>query len=173
MRPTTRPRRHLVTALLTLMLVTCGAQPHTGHREPGREEARPGDISADSRPETAPGVSLTVRGRTLEVEVVREPEERALGLMFRERLAPDSGMLFIFDSLDILRFWMKNTLIPLDIAFADEDGVIVDIQRMAALDTTTGYTSAAPARYAVEANLGWFAAGGTRVGDTIHGLPSP
>ncbi|MFO7676149.1 MAG: DUF192 domain-containing protein [bacterium] len=114
---------------------------------------------------------LEVRDAVIAVEVVRTPAERAVGLMFRESLAPDSGMLFVFDTTRHLGFWMKNTLIPLDIAFADSDGVIVDIQRMAPLDTTTGYLSSAPARYAVEANLGWFASAGARVGDTIRGIP--
>ncbi|MFO7639107.1 MAG: DUF192 domain-containing protein [bacterium] len=169
---TTSSRRRVIAAsLLGILALSCGAQPTAGHAGHGREAARPAAEAPEAPAGAAPGVSLTIRDRRLDVEVVREPEERALGLMFRASLAPDSGMLFVFDSLEHLGFWMKNTWIPLDIAFADDAGVIVDIQRMAPHDTTTGYHSARPARYAVEANLGWFAAAGARVGDTIHGIP--
>jgi hypothetical protein len=151
--------------LVALLLLACAPPPRDSRGVAAPETAAP-------PPELArPATRLRVRGRALDVEVVRTPEERAIGLMFRETLAPDSGMLFIFDTTRHLGFWMKNTLIPLDIAFADDNGIIVDIQRMAPLDTTTGHVSSAPARYAVEANLGWFAGAGVRAGDTIHGIP--
>jgi len=93
--------------------------------------------------------------------------------MFRPRLAPDSGMLFVFEEDDVRRFWMKNTFIPLSIAFIDRAGVIANILEMTPHDTTTPYRSARPVRYALEMNSGWFLSRGVGPGDTVHGLPAP
>ena len=103
-------------------------------------------------------------------EVVYKPEDRALGLMFRRSLAPDSGMLFIFETTEYQRFWMKNTLIPLSIAYITRDSLITDILEMAPLDTTTSYVSSKPVRYALEMNSGWFQTHGIKPGDTVRGL---
>jgi uncharacterized membrane protein (UPF0127 family) len=102
---------------------------------------------------------------------VSKPEDRALGLMFRRSLAPDSGMLFVFDEDEFQRFWMKNTLIPLSIAYITRDSLISDILEMAPLDTTTPYVSSMPVRYALEVNSGWFQSHGIKPGDTVRGIP--
>jgi len=86
-------------------------------------------------------------------------------------MAPDSGMLFVFDSSEFQRFWMKNTLIPLSIAFITGDSLITDILEMAPLDTTTPYVSSKPVLYALEMNSGWFRSQGIKSGDTVRGLP--
>jgi uncharacterized protein len=91
--------------------------------------------------------------------------------MFRRSMAPDSGMLFMFDSDDFQRFWMKNTLIPLSIAFITRDSLISDILEMAPLDTTTPYRSSRAVLYALEMNAGWFASRNVRPGDTVRNLP--
>lgn len=91
--------------------------------------------------------------------------------MFRSGLAPDSGMLFVFDREEIRFFWMKNTWIPLSIAYIRSDGVITDILEMAPGDTTTRYPSTRPARFALEMNAGWFLARDIRPGDTVLGIP--
>lgn len=82
-------------------------------------------------------------------------EERSRGLMFRRSLPSDSGMLFIFAREERLTFWMKNTYIPLSIAFIDSSGIIVDIRDMIPHDETL-VASMKPALYALEMNLGWF-----------------
>jgi uncharacterized membrane protein (UPF0127 family) len=79
-----------------------------------------------------------------------------MGLMGRERLGPDWGMLFVYDHEETLRFWMKNTKIPLSIAFLDDGLVVRDIQDMAPFDLTP-HVSQAPVRYALEMEQGWFA----------------
>ena len=100
------------------------------------------------------------------VEVADEMDEMQKGLMGRTALAEDAGMLFVYPEERELSFWMKDTLIPLSIAFMDSEGRIVDIQEMKALDDTPPhYTSAEPARYALEANKGFFAERGVEVGD--------
>ncbi len=130
-----------------------------------QEAGRRGDTAA-----VAPGrlVELGVGGRRVLVEIADDPAERSRGLMHRESLPEDQGMLFVYpEERDSLGFWMKNTLIPLDIAFVDRELRIVDIQRMEPLDETTRY-SVAPAMYALEMNAGWFEKHGVRVGDRIE-----
>ncbi len=99
------------------------------------------------------------------VEIADTPELRARGLMHREALAEDHGMLFIFEQDVQVPFWMKDTLIPLSIAFIAADGTIVDIKDMQPLDLSLVY-SQAPYRYALEVNQGFFAAHGIGIGDT-------
>ncbi|MCX6841396.1 MAG: DUF192 domain-containing protein [candidate division WOR-3 bacterium] len=117
------------------------------------------------------GTELRIKDARVSAEVVSKPEDRNLGLMFRHSLAPDSGMLFVFDTDDFQRFWMKNTLIPLSIAFITRDSLITDILEMAPLDTTTPYLSSKAVRYAIEMNSGWFQTHGLKPGDTVRGLP--
>ncbi len=115
-----------------------------------------------------PGLhTIHINGAPLKVEIAQTLEASRLGLMFRESLPEDQGMLFVFPQKHILSFWMRNTFIPLDIAFIDEAGVIVDIQRMAPLDETINYISAAPALYALEVNAGWFEKQGIKVGAQV------
>ena len=98
------------------------------------------------------------------VEIAATEAARERGLMGRTALAEDAGMLFVFDREQPLAFWMKDTLIPLSIAYIDSNGRIVDIQDMQPLDETP-HPSAEPARYALEVNQGFFAARGIQVGD--------
>ncbi|MDT8340785.1 MAG: DUF192 domain-containing protein [Longimicrobiales bacterium] len=101
---------------------------------------------------------------TVVAEVARTEEERARGLMHRESLAQDAGMLFMFPDNTVRSFWMQNTYIPLDIAFLDPDFRVVDIQQMAPMSTEP-HMSRGPAMYALEVNEGWFEAHGVEVGD--------
>jgi uncharacterized membrane protein (UPF0127 family) len=100
------------------------------------------------------------------VEIADTDAERQRGLMGRTALPEDQGMLFVFPSEEQLSFWMKNTLIPLSIAYIDSEGRIVDIQDMKPLDDDPPhYVSAEPARYALEVNQGFFEERGVTVGD--------
>lgn len=101
------------------------------------------------------------------VEVADDPEEREEGLMFRESLADDEGMLFVYGTQHTLSFWMKNTPLALDIAFIDASGRIVDIQQMEPFTERT-HMSAQPAMYALEMRKGWFADHGVEVGDRVE-----
>ena len=104
---------------------------------------------------------------TLLVEISDTDKKRQLGLMFRDELDKNSGMLFIFDNERILSFWMKNTKIPLSIAFINSDKIIVDMQDMQPL-TETEHTSRFPAIYALEVNKGWFRNHNIKVGDRVY-----
>lgn len=107
----------------------------------------------------------TDSGRTaLRVEVAETQNEREKGLMFRYSLPADSGMLFVFDREQELSFWMKNTFIPLDIAYLSSNGVINEIYRMEPLDYSILYPSKKPAKYALEVNAGWFKKNGIKPG---------
>ena len=118
--------------------------------------------------ETASGARHEVR-----VDLARTDLERARGLMWRERLAPDSGMLFLFEESAPHGFWMKNTLIPLDMIFIGEDGRIVGIVESATPGSTALRDVGAPSRYVLEVNGGWSAARGVRPGDRVRfeGVP--
>ncbi|MFQ5679558.1 MAG: DUF192 domain-containing protein [Gemmatimonadota bacterium] len=110
---------------------------------------------------------IRVAGIPVTAEIADDQASRERGLMFRESLPPDHGMLFVYESERVLGFWMKNTHIPLDIAFIDRTGRIVDIQQMEAMTETT-HSSRAPAMYALEMALGWFAEHGVGVGDRVE-----
>jgi uncharacterized protein len=100
------------------------------------------------------------------VEIVDDASERKQGLMERTELGENRGMLFVFEEEQKLSFWMKDTPIPLSIAFMDSEGRIVDIQDMKPLDDKLpNYTSAEPARYALEVNRGFFDERDVEVGD--------
>ncbi len=102
----------------------------------------------------------------MRVEIANDAFEIARGLMYRTALAENRGMLFIFEGEQKLSFWMKNTLIPLSIAFIGSEGRIVDIQDMKPLDDDPpSYVSARPAQYALEVNQGFFEERGVEVGD--------
>ena len=101
------------------------------------------------------------------VEIAATDTERERGLMGRTALAEDAGMLFVFDREQQLSFWMKDTLIPLSIAYINESGRIVDIQDMQPLDETP-HPSTEPARYALEVNGGFFVARGIKVGHKVE-----
>jgi uncharacterized membrane protein (UPF0127 family) len=104
---------------------------------------------------------------TVRAEVARTPEERSRGLMYREDLPEDAGMLFIFPDNSVRGFWMQNTYLPLDIAFMDPSFQIVDIQQMEPM-TTNQHLGRAPFTYALEVNQGWFETHGVRVGDVAR-----
>jgi hypothetical protein len=113
---------------------------------------------------------IKVGPHPLKVELAVSDPQRMQGLMFREKLGKNDGMLFVFDESAYQSMWMKNTLIPLSVAFLDSDGVILNILDMEP-HTLTPNMSAGPARYAVETNKGWFAEKQLKAGDRATGLP--
>ena len=114
--------------------------------------------------------TLSVRDQKLVVEVAATPESRETGLMNRFSLRRDHGMLFVFEVPQPLAFYMRNTYIPLSIAFVDARGRIVNIEDMRPKDESTHW-SKGPALYAIEMQQGWFAAKGIAAGDAVEGLP--
>lgn len=123
-------------------------------------------------PKPLPAITLTVGKHKVTTEVAASPEQRATGLMYRFSLKPDHGMLFVFERPERLGFWMKNTYIPLSIAFIDAQGRILNIEDMAP-QTETSHWSQGPALYALEMRKGWFVERGISPGDPVAGLPKP
>ena len=117
-------------------------------------------------------VPLTINGNKLTAEVAKTNEQQMTGLMYRFSLKPDHGMVFVFDRSEQRAFWMKNTYIPLSIAFVTADGRILNIEDMAPRDESS-HLSAGPAMYAIEMRKGWFAERGIKAGDRVSGLPPP
>jgi uncharacterized membrane protein (UPF0127 family) len=153
----------IILVLLSLLLLGCdGSSSDTGGGSTGTttaaSELRTVTIEASGSEE------VEVR-----VEVADTDAEHQLGLMGRTALPEDQGMLFVFDEEQELSFWMKDTLIPLSVAFMDSEGRIVDIQDMKPLDDDPPhYVSAEPARYALEVNRGFFEERGIKVGDSAE-----
>lgn len=118
-----------------------------------------------------PKITLTIGNHKITAEVARTPEQRALGLMNRFSLQPDHGMLFVFDRAEPLAFWMKNTFVPLSIAFIGPDGKIINIEDMTPRSEDSHW-SKGPALYALEMKKGWFGERGIGVGAEVKGIPS-
>jgi uncharacterized membrane protein (UPF0127 family) len=116
-----------------------------------------------------PEITLNAGIYLIHAEVAATQSTRAQGLMLRKTMAQGAGMLFVFDASAIHCMWMKNTLIPLSVAFMDERGRIVNIADMKPLDETS-HCAARPARFALEMNQGWFKKRGIADGTPIGGL---
>ena len=112
-------------------------------------------------------IPLYIHEKEIWVEVAKTPAERAKGLMGRNYLGSEEGMLFIFEREDHHTFWMKDTLIPLSIAFIDKSGRIVEIADMKPLSLDS-HGPPKPILYALEMKKGWFSANGIKVGDVIR-----
>jgi len=108
-------------------------------------------------------------GKPIEVtvEVAATPQARELGLMYRDRLAPDAGMLFVFPRSEPQSFWMKNTRISLDIVFIADDGRIVRIHRKTEPFSERGLPSGEPVRYVLEVEGGFSERAGLTEGDRV------
>lgn len=115
-----------------------------------------------------PSVPLAIGAAELRVEVATTPATRACGLSQRDSLAPDRGMLFVFPAPAPRAFWMKDTRIPLSIAFLDADKTVTNTHDMAPLDSGPRYPSEGAARYALEVNQGWFEANGVTPGSVAR-----
>jgi uncharacterized protein len=102
------------------------------------------------------------------IEIAETPEQMEQGLMYRESLPPDAGMLFAFPAPTVARFWMKNTLIPLDMLFVDDAGKIVNIHERAVPQSLEAISAAAPVKAVVELNGGTAARLGIKPGDTVQ-----
>jgi uncharacterized membrane protein (UPF0127 family) len=115
-------------------------------------------------------VELTLGDTVVTAEVADDEQERATGLMYRKTLEPDQGMLFVYGDEHVRDFWMKNTTIPLSIAFINEEAHIVSIRDMAPM-MEASTSSVIPARYALEMEQGWFTSHDVRAGQAVGGIP--
>lgn len=116
-----------------------------------------------------PVLSLTAGMHVIRAEVVNTMASRSQGLMFRKSLGPNQGMLFVFDINERHCMWMKNTLIPLSVAFIDEQGVIINVEEMKP-QTEDTHCAKGAARYALEMTDGWFSKRGLQPGLRLGGI---
>jgi uncharacterized membrane protein (UPF0127 family) len=114
---------------------------------------------------------LKISNVPLIAEIADTPQASENGLMFRDSLPADRGMLFVFEQPRKASFWMRNTKIPLSIAYIDSTGKILEIKSMKPLDETVVPSSSDQVAYALEANQGWFAQHGISSGATVDGIP--
>lgn len=117
-----------------------------------------------------PTVKLSAGMHNIVAEIARTPQQQQTGMMFRTEMAPHEGMLFVFDELGPRCFWMRNTLIPLSIAFIADDGTIVNIAEMSARSDES-HCSKKPVRFALEMNPAWFSKRGIKDGFKLRGTP--
>ena len=150
--------RILIVALLGL----CVAIPL-----PGRAQTGPTD---DVGPLAK--VILHIGKASLTTEIAASPAQQERGLMYVTKLPDNDGMIFLLPKVITAAFWMKNTLIPLSIAFIDKNGVILEIHDMKAQDETITRSDSDQVAYALETNLHWFALNGIKPGDKIDPPPA-
>lgn len=131
-----------------------------------------GALHAQESPTEFPVKKLGAGILVIQAEIASTDPQREQGLMFRQSLGANQGMAFIFDFAARECMWMKNTLLPLSVAFIDETGTIVNIEDMQP-QTLTDHCSTKPVLYALEMNLGWFAKHGLKPGSKLTGLAPP
>ena len=118
-----------------------------------------------------PAITLSINGKSVKAEVADEQLERMTGLMFREKLATDSGMLFVMPRPDRVSFYMKNTIVPLSIAYINQAGVILEIHDLQPKNETPVPSAFPGIAYALEMEQGWFSKNNILAGDRLRGLP--
>ena len=126
--------------------------------------------AADEPQMNLPRVRLTAGMHVIDAQVASTPEQRMIGLMHRKEMPQQEGMLFVFEQPTQQCFWMKNTLLPLAIAFIADDGTIVNLDEMKP-QTLDSHCSAKPVRYVLEMNTGWFSRKGIKAGTKLSGPP--
>ena len=167
----------IALVLISITLVGCDESAGSDTSSPTSQGSRAATTENSDGESEDPGETTRVLtidasgGQKVEVrvEIADDGYEQGWGLMYRTALAEDRGMLFVYPDEEERSFWMRNTLIPLSIAFMDSEGRIVDIQDMKALDDDPPhYVSAEPAQYALEVNKGFFEERGVDVGDRAN-----
>lgn len=117
-----------------------------------------------------PRVTLSAGMHLIQAQMAANPQERAVGLMFRKEMPVNEGMLFAFEQPSEQCFWMKNTLLPLTAAFVADDGTIVNLVDMQP-QSLASHCSAKPVRFVLEMNKGWFDKRGLKAGSKLSGPP--
>jgi uncharacterized protein len=129
-------------------------------------------LAAPALAQTLPVLELKAGMHLIRAEVAADFASRAQGLMHRKALAQNAGMLFVFDRAELHCMWMKNTYIPLSVAFLDAHGTIINIADMTP-HSEQSHCAARPAVYALEMQQGWFAQRGVKAGARLAGLEKP
>lgn len=113
-------------------------------------------------------VALTAGIHRIDAQIAATPQQREIGLMFRQNMPQQEGMIFVFEQANQQCFWMKNTVLPLSAAFVEDDGTVVNVVDMKP-QTLDSHCSDKPVRYVLEMNIGWFAKKGIKAGARLQG----
>ena len=127
-------------------------------------------LAQDAPQMNLPTVKILAGMHSIAAQVAASPEQRATGLMFRREMPQHEGMLFVFEQPTVQCFWMKNTLLPLSIAFIADDGSVVNVADMQP-QSLDSHCSVRPVRFVLEMNQGWFARRGVKAGAKLTGTP--
>lgn len=162
-----------IGALSFATLGACSTRPRDPAPPAQAPPAQPTTTAeAATAPAPSPRASVELTGiqgaRTVEVEVVSSPRAVARGLMYRQFLPVDGGMLFLMGEEEVQTFWMRNTLIPLDMIFIDRELKVVGVVENAEPRTDTPRSVDKPSTYVLEVNGGWSAANGIAAGATVR-----
>jgi uncharacterized membrane protein (UPF0127 family) len=151
---------------LTLLALLAGG-PGCGKSEPPA-----GDVFALALPQQAqprlPTLTLWLDNQRLTAEIARQPMEVMTGMMFRTNMPDREGMIFVFNDAERRSFWMKNTLVPLSLAYIDPDGVVREIHDLQPLNTNSAPSDSRLIQYVLEVNQGWFRTNGIRPGAVVR-----
>ena len=165
------PLRLSIARLAIAIALPLAALSSVWFAVPGVNSAHAQQMPAGARqPGDFPRVKLTAGMFVIDAAVAANDADREQGLMYRSQLAPNEGMLFVFNENAVHCFWMKNTLIPLSIAFMRADGTVTDIDEMQA-ETTNNHCPTHNGVFALEMPKGWFTSKGIKPGMQIQGLP--
>jgi uncharacterized protein len=162
--------RPSAVALLLALVVVAGVGAGVVSPASAQTKPAPAAVVPAGKPQALPMIDLAAGMHRIRAQLADSPDERAVGLMYRAEMPANEGMLFVFEQPQRQCFWMKNTLLPLSIAFINDDGSILNIDEMKA-NTTDNHCSKGPVRYVLEMNAGWFAKKGMKAGDRITGGP--
>ena len=127
-------------------------------------------VAAQEVPQRLPAITLNAGMHIIQAEFAQTPDQRSIGLMYRKTMGTGEGMLFAFEQPATQCFWMKNTMLPLDIAFVAADGTVVNIDAMKP-QTLESHCSTQPVPFVLEMNAGWFAKRGIKAGFKLKGAP--
>jgi hypothetical protein len=157
------------TICLLPVLAACGQADGSGARgaAPASSEQQTGQPMPAGSGQVVRTTRIRIGGVEVDAEIADNQELRARGLMYRDSLPENHGMLFVYGTAEVRSFWMRNTRIPLDIAFIDSNNVILNIEQMEP-QSDQNYYSRGPMMYALEMRQGWFEANGVGPGDRLE-----
>ncbi|MDP6504228.1 MAG: DUF192 domain-containing protein [Planctomycetota bacterium] len=145
-----------LTSLISSLLALAGCSD---------KEAKPKSVK-DGKPQKLEAVEMSIGGKKVDIEIAGTVDEKAKGLMYRDSMEQNHGMLFVYPEDKKMSYYMYNCRFPLDIAFISADGTILQIEQMVPREYLPT-RSKKEARYALEMNKGWFEANGVKVGDKL------
>jgi hypothetical protein len=152
---------------LSLLATACTADTSTAPAASSKPVASAPALPEAPFPIYFESTTMTLKEKTFTIEVAKSDEQVERGLMYRDSMPADHGMIFLMDKEAKISFWMKNTRIPLDIVFLDKNGKVLEVQARKPFDET-GRGPASPALYVIELNLGVAEKIGLKPGDTVE-----